>query len=105
MRDASRGGTRVDCGVCGNCLPRRMSLFTAGIPDVTAYKVVDLHAGSQPQSGRILAEIEGLARYHKRSHQEVRKNLMELLNQHSHEWAQFLAFCGERSWVAQLARG
>ena len=140
-RNASRGGIRVHCGVCGNCLLRRMSLFAAGILDVTTYKVTDLHAESlkaglakddvlrnervyqdvannaarsmqqladqanRPHSGRMLAEIEGLARYQERSDRDVRKNLGELLNRHSHEWAQFLAFCGERSWVAQLARG
>lgn len=43
-RNASRGKELIHCGVCGNCLLRRMSLFGAGIPDVTDYKIADLHA-------------------------------------------------------------
>ena len=45
-RNASRRQGLVHCGVCGNCLLRRMSLFGAGIPDVTDYKIADLHAVS-----------------------------------------------------------
>lgn len=118
-----------------------MSLFGAGIPDVTEYKIVDLQAGSvrgglaagddlrnerayldvahnsargmqqladhatRSNDCRLLAEIEGLARCEGRGAKEVREDLRGLLNQHSHEWSRFLAFCGERSWVAQHARG
>lgn len=45
-RHANRNRKKVHCGVCGNCLLRRMSLLTAGITDTTDYKVSDLHAKS-----------------------------------------------------------
>lgn len=45
-RHANKHGRQVHCGVCGNCLLRRMSLHAASIEDVTDYKVLDLHAGS-----------------------------------------------------------
>lgn len=45
-RHANRNRKQVHCGVCGNCLLRRMSLFAAGITDTTDYKVNDLHAKS-----------------------------------------------------------
>lgn len=45
-RHANRNRKQVHCGVCGNCLLRRMSLFAAGITDTTDYKVNDLHAES-----------------------------------------------------------
>lgn len=46
-RHANRDGRLVHCGVCGNCLLRRMSLHAAGIDDDPAsYKVSDVHAAS-----------------------------------------------------------
>lgn len=45
-RHAHRNHKQVHCGVCGNCLLRRMSVHAAGIADPTPYKVNDLHAAS-----------------------------------------------------------
>jgi hypothetical protein len=43
-RHAHDRGRKVHCGVCGNCLLRRLSLHAAGLADSTPYKVSDLHA-------------------------------------------------------------
>jgi hypothetical protein len=45
-RHANRSGQLVHCGVCGNCILRRLSVQAAGIDDPTPYKVSDLHAGA-----------------------------------------------------------
>ncbi len=45
-RHAHDSGSKIHCGVCGNCLLRRLSLFSAGINDTTRYRVADLHAPS-----------------------------------------------------------
>lgn len=45
-RHANREGKRVHCGVCGNCVLRRMAAHAAGIEDVTAYRVDSLTASS-----------------------------------------------------------
>jgi hypothetical protein len=139
-RHANRNGRKVHCGVCGNCLLRRTSLFAAGIVDSTVYKVSDLRAGSlegameaddklltpgsyrdiarnaarsmqrladlvcSDKQYRVAAEAEGLANYQRRSRSEVREALDGMLEQHSHEWTDFLEHCGQSSWVAQLAR-
>lgn len=140
-RHANRDGMQIHCGVCGNCLLRRMSLHAASINDPTPYKMNDLHAHSLeeslisddvlpslrayqdvarnaarsmqrladqlvPRGGyRVSAEAESLARYQGRSQSESREALENLLEQHSHEWTEFLDFSGKSSWVAQLARG
>ncbi|WP_133295642.1 hypothetical protein [Burkholderia reimsis] len=49
-RHANRNRKKVHCGVCGNCLLRRMSLHAANIADTTDYKVTDLHAKSLEQA-------------------------------------------------------
>jgi hypothetical protein len=140
-RHANRDGLKVHCGVCGNCLLRRMSLHAASIEDTTPYKVSDLRSKSlekalipgdeapslhayrdiarnaarsmqrladQAGSGkhyRVASEADGLARYQGRARSEVREALRSMLEQHSHEWSEFLADTGKSSWVAQLARG
>jgi hypothetical protein len=43
-RHAHDGGRKVHCGVCGNCLLRRLSAHAAGIVDSTPYRVADIHA-------------------------------------------------------------
>ena len=43
-RHASQGGKFMHCGVCGNCLLRRMSLHWAGVADGTDYRARDLRA-------------------------------------------------------------
>ncbi|WP_153135324.1 hypothetical protein [Paraburkholderia agricolaris] len=139
-RHANRGGKKVHCGVCGNCLLRRTSILAAGIVDSTDYKVSDLHAksleeaivaddklltlgsykdiarnaarsmqrladlSSSDKQYRVAAEAEGLASYQRRSRSEVRDALDGMLEQHSHEWMDFLGHCGKSSWVALLAR-
>jgi 7-cyano-7-deazaguanine synthase in queuosine biosynthesis len=45
-RQSNRNHRLVHCGVCGNCLLRRMSLYAAGIVDVTEYKVMHLDAST-----------------------------------------------------------
>jgi hypothetical protein len=45
-RNAHRDGKKVHCGVCGNCILRRMSLHAAEINDPTPYKISGLQAGS-----------------------------------------------------------
>lgn len=45
-RHANRDGHLVHCGVCGNCVLRRLSLHAAGIDDATPYKLSDIHATS-----------------------------------------------------------
>lgn len=46
QRHANRDGKRIHCGVCGNCLLRRMSLVAAGIQDSTPYKFERLSAST-----------------------------------------------------------
>jgi 7-cyano-7-deazaguanine synthase in queuosine biosynthesis len=139
-RQANRNHRLVHCGVCGNCLLRRMSLHAARIEDVTEYKVKHLDSSSIQtgiapgdklrhakayedlagnsvrgmqrlallanvlNSCRVLAEIEGLARYQNRSQADTRADLARLLDQHRQEWTTFLAYCGKASWLAQLAQ-
>lgn len=43
-RHASQGGRSMHCGVCGNCLLRRVAILWAGVTDSTEYRAVDLHA-------------------------------------------------------------
>lgn len=43
-RHAHDGGRKVHCGVCGNCLLRRLSVHAAGVVDPTPYRVADIHA-------------------------------------------------------------
>lgn len=45
-RHSNRNSEQIHCGVCGNCLLRRMSLHAADIADPTPYKISDLHANS-----------------------------------------------------------
>lgn len=58
-----------------------------------------------PESVRVWAEIEGIARYLRRPIQEIKDSMFAFLDQHRTEWAAFLAHCGESSWVNRLARG
>ena len=41
-RHAHEGGRKVHCGVCGNCLLRRLSVHAAELSDSTRYRVADL---------------------------------------------------------------
>lgn len=43
-RQSSSGKRLMHCGVCGNCVLRRVSLQWAGVADSTAYRASDLHA-------------------------------------------------------------
>lgn len=45
-RHSSLDGRQVHCGLCGNCMLRRLSIFDAGIIDTTDYKFASLHAAS-----------------------------------------------------------
>ncbi len=45
-RHAHREGHKVHCGVCGNCLLRRLSVHSAGLTDTTLYLATDLEASS-----------------------------------------------------------
>jgi len=45
-RHANKAGRQVHCGVCGNCLLRRMSTHAAGIPDPTVYAIESLQAAT-----------------------------------------------------------
>lgn len=49
-RHAHRNGHKVHCGVCGNCLLRRLSVYSAGITDPTPYLAEDLRASSLESS-------------------------------------------------------
>lgn len=49
-RHAHHAGKSVHCGVCGNCVLRRMSIFTAGIKDNTTYRAKDIHCSELEQS-------------------------------------------------------
>ena len=43
-RHSSSGKKAMHCGVCGNCVLRRVSLQWAGVTDSTEYRARDLHA-------------------------------------------------------------
>jgi 7-cyano-7-deazaguanine synthase in queuosine biosynthesis len=43
-RHAHQGGHKVHCGVCGNCLLRRLSVHAAGVEDPTQYLAANLGA-------------------------------------------------------------
>lgn len=43
-RHSSSGKKVMHCGVCGNCVLRRVSLQSAGVPDSTVYRAEDLSA-------------------------------------------------------------
>ena len=45
-RHAHDGGRKVHCGVCGNCLLRRLSVHAAGLADSTRYRAADLKAST-----------------------------------------------------------
>lgn len=68
-RHAHRGGERVHCGVCGNCLLRRMSLHAAGISDCTPYKVNNLAAASIEE-----ARVDGDEEPVLRSYHDIARN-------------------------------
>jgi hypothetical protein len=50
QRHSHHEGRRVHCGVCGNCILRRVSAKAAGIEDITEYKFQDLSVGSLEES-------------------------------------------------------
>ena len=58
-----------------------------------------------PSSPIVWGEAAGLAEYLALDVQKARANLTELIQQHEREWSSFLAECGDRSWIAQMARG
>ena len=138
-RHAHQGGHKVHCGVCGNCLLRRLSVHSAHLTDPTPYLAKSLRASSletafasgsnpseiraysdlalngarsmqrladlatDPDAPRVWAEIDGLAQYQARPIKEVEKDMYSFLGQHRDEWSAFLEYCGESSWVTQLA--
>ena len=68
-RHSSAGGVRVHCGVCGNCILRRVSIMAAGIMPQEKYKYHDLSATSLEQAiigeekvPRDIGSFEDLAR-------------------------------------------
>ncbi len=142
QRHANLDGARVHCGVCGNCLLRRVSALSSGIVDTTTYKFSDLTAerledaaiaDDQPpremkafldlagnscrsmqrladlandsQNTAIWTEAAALARDRSEDTKAIHGLLMTLLLQHATEWREFLAACGERSWIQEMARG
>ncbi|WP_422088297.1 hypothetical protein [Variovorax sp.] len=62
-RHANREGKQVHCGLCGNCLLRRMSIHAAGIADPTPYKVRNLHANSLEEALVADDEVRSLHAY------------------------------------------
>lgn len=64
-RHASQDGRFMHCGVCGNCLLRRVSLLWAGVQDSTRYRAGDLSAetlngafaGSLPKGFKSVADL------------------------------------------------
>lgn len=50
QRHSNRAGKKVHCGVCGNCILRRVSNRMADIEDVTPYKFVDVNAPTLHQA-------------------------------------------------------
>lgn len=62
-RNANRNGRRVHCGVCGNCLLRRVSLHAAGIVDTTPYKFTNLHAATLDQALEKDDEVRSMVAY------------------------------------------
>ena len=139
-RHAHKLGRQVHCGICGNCMLRRMSTQAAGIADTTEYRVTSLSALSlrdgaedcdlsreinayediaynscrsmqrladlaeMPDSTRVWAEADSIARAHVEPVEEVRKKIMLLLQQHKIEWKAFVERSGAFSWVANFAR-
>jgi hypothetical protein len=49
-RHSSSGKKGMHCGVCGNCVLRRVSLQWAGVADSTGYRARDLHAATFEKS-------------------------------------------------------
>jgi hypothetical protein len=76
-RNANRGGKLVHCGVCGNCLLRRVSLHAAGIDDKTPYKFANVNATTLQESlesgdsVKSMAALEDVARNSIRSMQRL----------------------------------
>jgi hypothetical protein len=76
-RHANRNGQLVHCGVCGNCVLRRLSLHSAGIVDPTPYKVSDVHASSldtallEGDEARSIKAFKDIARNAARSMQRL----------------------------------
>lgn len=62
-RHSSQDGKILHCGVCGNCLLRRVALRWAGIEDTTGYRATDLSATSFEGSYR-----GNVPRIHKSNH-------------------------------------
>jgi hypothetical protein len=59
-RHAHKGGHKVHCGLCGNCMLRRLSLHAAGIVDSTPYRAVSLRVSALVDSfedGHVPTEI------------------------------------------------
>ena len=67
QRHSSYDGRRVHCGVCGGCLLRRVSMFSAGLVDPTEYLFADLRAtemesGVKGELPRALEAMKDVAR-------------------------------------------
>ncbi|MGB9992353.1 hypothetical protein [Pseudoduganella rhizocola] len=71
-RQSNRGRKKVHCGVCGNCLLRRMGLHAANIEDVTPYKFQDLRATSLEDSMQESDTCKTLSAYQDVAHNGVR---------------------------------
>lgn len=77
-RHANRDGKQVHCGVCGNCVLRRVSIHAAGLSaDPTPYKFDNLHATTlegalaEADGSRSLAAYNDVARNAARSMQRL----------------------------------
>ena len=71
-RHASREKKQIHCGVCGNCLLRRVGLHAAKINDVTPYKFQDLRASILEDSMHESDACKNLAAYRDVAHNGVR---------------------------------
>lgn len=89
----------------GGTVPREIKSFRdlAGNSIRSMQRLAEL--ADTPDSGEIWSEAAGLARYMGLDTKTTHGQLMGLLKEHQTEWSGFLAGCGNRSWIVQMARG
>jgi hypothetical protein len=85
--------------------PREIKSFRdlAGNSIRSMQRMADL--ADEPQSTEIWSEAAGLAQYMEKGVKIIHGQLVGLLQEHQKEWKNFLAECGDQSWIVQMAKG